>query len=140
MTRVATTLMVDVLVTVDMTHVVVIGRAKPPFMSTVVLPGGHVEESDDSLSHAAARELREETGITVDPSELRLLCILDKRGRDPRYERAVSVVYSIDLPRAYVSTHMRAGSDAKSIIVKSLSRLNKEDMGFDHFDAIRCVR
>jgi 8-oxo-dGTP pyrophosphatase MutT (NUDIX family) len=44
------------------------------FPSVWVLPGGHVEKGE-SLQEAGARELLEETGISVDPSAMRTLLL-----------------------------------------------------------------
>jgi 8-oxo-dGTP pyrophosphatase MutT (NUDIX family) len=38
-----------------------------------LLPGGHIEDEDPSLPHAAAREVVEETGVRVDAGEARLV-------------------------------------------------------------------
>ncbi len=46
-------------------------RAGPPAAGRWVLPGGFME-SRETLEEAAARETREETGVRLDPRELRL--------------------------------------------------------------------
>lgn len=51
----------------------VVRRAAGRETGTWALPGGHLEPGDDSPAAAAARELAEETGLRVDPADLRLL-------------------------------------------------------------------
>lgn len=41
-------------------------------------PSGHVDEGEDALS-AASRELREETGLVVEPSAWRFVCAMHRR-------------------------------------------------------------
>jgi ADP-ribose pyrophosphatase YjhB (NUDIX family) len=49
-------------------------RASPPAAGRWVLPGGFMESSE-TLEEAAARETREETGVRLDPHELRLYAV-----------------------------------------------------------------
>lgn len=49
-----------------------------------LLPGGHVEESDSSLSGAAAREALEETGVEIDPAVQPVLVGIDVHGIPPK--------------------------------------------------------
>ncbi len=48
----------------------VIRRAIPPAVGELALPGGYIDASE-TWQQAVARELREETGIRVDASEIR---------------------------------------------------------------------
>lgn len=49
-----------------------------------LLPGGHVELSDASLSTAAAREAVEETNVQLDPSFTPILAGIDVHGIPPK--------------------------------------------------------
>lgn len=129
------TVMVDGLVTIAGTKAVFIQRAKPPFMEKLVMPGGHVESEDESLTSACARELEEEIGLVVSPESLRLLTVLDTKGRDPR-KPTLSVVFTIDLSSEDLLASCVAGSDAKKIVIRDLASLNSEEVGFDHFKAV----
>jgi ADP-ribose pyrophosphatase YjhB (NUDIX family) len=46
-------------------------RAEPPAAGSWTLPGGFME-SHETLAEAAARETREETGVSLDPRDLRM--------------------------------------------------------------------
>ena len=127
-------LMVDIAVTVERSAVLLIARAKPPFMDRLVLPGGHVEADDSSFAQAAARELAEEVGIVIVPAELHWLMRLDTPGRDPRYDTA-SVVYHVDVSAA-VAAQAAAGSDARALAFYPINELQPEQLGFDHWLAI----
>ena len=63
--------------------VLLITRKDEPFKGCWALPGGFVNENE-SLDRAAARELHEETGLTVHPSKLEQLGAFGDPGRDPR--------------------------------------------------------
>jgi ADP-ribose pyrophosphatase YjhB (NUDIX family) len=116
-----------------------IRRAKPPFMDKLVLPGGHVEASDASLAAAAAREILEEVGLTIAPVELRPLMTLAAPGRDPRPGRRFSTVFTVDLPASAVAA-CRPDSDAREIVLRDLSSLTPEEIGFDHFLVVTALR
>lgn len=53
------------------TGLVVITRTIPPHKGGIALPGGYVDRAED-WRHAVVRELREETGIPADETDVRL--------------------------------------------------------------------
>ncbi|MGW1817954.1 NUDIX domain-containing protein [Streptomyces sp. NPDC002125] len=53
------------------TGLVVITRTIPPHQGGIALPGGYVDRAED-WRHAVVRELREETGIPADETDVRL--------------------------------------------------------------------
>jgi len=100
------------------------------------LPGGRVEEIDQTLSHAAQRELHEETSITIDAKDLIQIGAYGDRGRDPRPGRTVSVAFVALSPEFGLPF---AGSDAERAqfvdVVEILSPPNR--LEFDHGQIIR---
>src|ERR1700754_2161507 len=70
-------------------EVLLIKRAREPFKGTWALPGGFVDQ-DESLERAAARELKEETGL--EGIRLEQLGAFGDPGRDPR-GHTVSVAF-----------------------------------------------
>lgn len=133
-----------VILTVDVALVagdelLLIRRAIPPFQDRLVLPGGHVDDTDAGLAAAAARELAEETGVALRPDELEFLCLLDDPDRDPRPGRRMSVAFAATIPdRSAVNA--AAGSDARELVWRRLGTLRPEEIGFDHWLAIVLVR
>ncbi|MFJ6534433.1 NUDIX hydrolase [Microbacterium sp. NPDC091662] len=55
-----------------------------------VQPGGHVEDGDDSVMSGALRELREETGVAIDPTDAPLAYDLDHHGLSSRFGSCAS--------------------------------------------------
>ncbi len=129
-------LTVDIVV-VCKNKIVLIRRSKPPFMDRLVLPGGHVEESDANLRAACCREVAEEIGLEIAPEQLELLTVLDAADRDPRPERRISIVFMVKLTELPLLT---AGSDALKVEVVELDSLTQKMVGFDHFLAILAAK
>ena len=68
-------------------RVLVVRRARPPAQGLFTLPGGGVE-AGETLKQAVVRELREETGLIVEPIDLaghREVIMRDAEGRVARH-------------------------------------------------------
>ncbi|MGW5679047.1 NUDIX domain-containing protein [Streptomyces sp. NPDC003860] len=110
-------------------HVLLIERGWDPHAGRWALPGGHVDAGETSLA-AAARELEEETGITVPVPDLQQVGAFDAPGRDPR-GRYVTVAYTATLPAPVQPT---AGDDAAAARWWPLDGL--PDLAFDHAEIV----
>jgi 8-oxo-dGTP diphosphatase len=104
-------------------------RKLTPFQHSWALPGGFVR-IDETLDHAARRELEEEAGVTdVYLEQLFTFGALD---RDPR-ERVVTVAY---FALAKLSDHrIRAATDAMGVGWFGLDDLPK--LAFDHAEIVQ---
>ncbi|MFE3825235.1 NUDIX domain-containing protein [Streptomyces sp. NPDC059092] len=113
-------------------RVLLIERGWAPFEGYWALPGGHVDAGETSLT-AAARELAEETGITVPTTALRQVATFDTPGRDPR-GRYVTVAYAATLPE---TVPPMAGDDATAARWWPLDAL--PNLAFDHADILNAA-
>lgn len=104
--------------------VLLIRRGGEPFKSCWALPGGFVE-IDESLEKAAARELKEEAGVTK--VYLEQLYTFGDPKRDPR-GRVISVSYFALVDAE--SQRIRAASDAAEAEWHSV--FNPPKLAFDH--------
>jgi ADP-ribose pyrophosphatase YjhB (NUDIX family) len=93
-------------VVVDGDRVLLIKRALEPDAGEWGLPAGFLE-LDESPAEAAARELREETGLSVSPADLDLLDTVTSVGVSGRH--VVSLGYVV--PRHEVQGRVTAGEE-----------------------------
>lgn len=104
-------------------EVLLIKRAREPFKGRWAFPGGFVDK-DESLEHAASRELLEETGLSV--VNLEQIGAFGDPGRDPR-GHTVSIVFCAVLDDCL---HASAGDDAADAAWHSA--LGPPKLAFDH--------
>ena len=102
-----------------------IRRKNPPFKGHWALPGGFVDENE-SLEHAAARELREETGVRQ--TALAQLGAFGDPGRDPR-GHTVSVAFYAVVPSPKRAVAADDAAEARWVAISDLAR---SDVAFDH--------
>lgn len=125
----------------DSLELLLVRRKHDPFAGSWALPGGFVDE-DESLEHAAARELHEETGLDDVPMEQ--LGAFGDPGRDPR-GHTVTAVYLAVVPRE--TSRVCAGDDAAEaewVAVDALHLDERESpspgktcLAFDHARVVR---
>ena len=117
-----------------------IERGKDPYKDYMAIPGGHMDEEDESVEECAIRETMEETGVLISNDQLNLVGVFSKKDRDPR-GRYIGVVYyawiTLDELRG-----AEAADDASSIGIINLHSLvdeinkGKQFLAFDHDEAV----
>jgi len=104
-------------------EVLLIKRGGEPFKGRWAFPGGFVDE-DESLEHAASRELLEETGLSG--VKLEQIGAFGDPGRDPR-GHTVSIIFS-----ALVDGRLNARAADDAAEAKWHSALGPPRLAFDH--------
>ena len=127
-------------------ELLLIKRGGHPFLGKWAIPGGFVN-IDESIDVAAARELKEETGLT--DIYLEQLYTFGEVDRDPRM-RVISVTYLALVPKS--SLHIVAGDDATEAELFEIDQqkdgitlctdqgkksLKETELAFDHAKLIR---
>ena len=107
----------------DVYHVLLVQRRIEPFKGKWALPGGFVN-MDELLETACRRELKEETGLTIE--RMMQFKTFDEIERDPRH-RTISVVYSAELAE---KSAVQGYDDAAGAEWFSIDNL--PELGFDH--------
>lgn len=118
-------------VVLDGRTVLLVQRDRPPGVGTWGLPGGHVEKGEPPRE-AAARELREETSLSVVPDALRLVSTDALRSRDGRHLVAVGFATTVDRCRGVPS----AGSDARALAFADAAAVARDDADRELFDDV----
>ena len=110
----------------DGLKVLLVQRDLPPFKDRWALPGGFVR-MEESVDDAARRELREETGLTLNDLYLEQLYTFGDTDRDPR-GRVVSVAYYALVNLA--DHRVQAATDARDAAWFGAS--DTPSLAFDH--------
>ncbi len=113
-------------------EVLLITRRYPPFENMFALPGGIVEATE-TVEQAAARELCEETGVTVLPQHLTRVGVYSLPERDPR-GRVISIGFKHHVSRW---PKVVAGDDAKAAFWARPFEVINRPMAFDHAQILR---
>jgi 8-oxo-dGTP diphosphatase len=107
-------------------HVLLVRRHADPYAGAWALPGGF-KRPDETLDEAAARELREETGV-VAPKHLAQFGSYGDPGRDPR-TNVVTIAYLAVTPDVGA---ILAGSDADEAQLWPVAEAIGMPLAFDH--------
>ena len=110
-------------------QILLIKRRHNPYKDCWALPGGFIE-MDEELEDAAARELKEEAGISG--IKLEQLKTFGTVGRDPRGRQISVVFFGISKGKETI----KAGDDAAEAKWFSVKELPRK-IGFDHREIIQ---
>jgi ADP-ribose pyrophosphatase YjhB (NUDIX family) len=100
-------------------HVLLIRRGRPPRQGQWSLPGG-LQRSGETVFEAGVREVREETGLTVEP--VALIDVVDSITRDER-GRAQYHYTLVDILAEWRAGDAVAGDDAAAVAWTTLDDL-----------------
>lgn len=112
-------------------HILLIKRKNDPFKDCWALPGGFVN-IDEAIRDAAARELQEETSITIEPAKLRSIGSFTNPNRDPR-GRTISFAFTTSICQSWMN-QVKAQDDAADF--QWFPILQLPQLAFDHLDII----
>lgn len=112
-------------------HILLVKRKNEPFKDKFALPGGFLDEGDDTLEDCAKRELFEETGIAINIENQNLLTVRSDKNRDPR-ERVISNVFMIDYICHLDMFTPTPNDDAVEAKWIPLKEINSSMLAFDH--------
>ena len=104
-------------------RILLIRRGNHPFLGKWALPGGF-SEAGECIEDTAARELMEETCISMPSQELTLVGIYSKPGRDAADDAADAGWFTI------------IRDTAGWMFKKDEIELSRNDLAFDHYDII----
>lgn len=110
-------------------RVVMIKRATQPQQGWWALPGGYLDW-DETIFEAGAREVKEETGITVAAKELQLIGVFSSPNRDPDGRQNVDCSVWVQVADE-VLEEMRAQEESSTVELVELSNL-PDEIAFDH--------
>lgn len=104
-------------------RVLLIQRANEPYKGKWAFPGGFMN-MDETTEETARRELKEETGLTVD--DISQIGTFDRVDRDPR-GRVITVAYFVVIDGI---REVKGGDDAA--VARWFSIGNLPELAFDH--------
>lgn len=118
----------------NQTKILLINRGAHPYVNHLALPGGFYQNTDITVEYAAARELLEETSVSVNITEENLVKILSAKTRDPR-GWIISAAYKVIVNETDIKP--MANTDAINADWYDIKSLEKEKLAFDHYDIIQ---
>ncbi|AXV40245.1 NUDIX hydrolase [Methanobacterium sp. BAmetb5] len=122
-------LTVDAVVTTADHKIIFIKRKNPPYKGSWALPGGFVEYGE-TVEDAVVREVKEETGVTININEL--LGVYSDPERDPR-GHTITVCYLA----TEVEGKLEADTDASEVSCFTVQEAMGMQLAFDHNEILK---
>jgi len=114
---------VDALIIVNKNKLILIKRLKEPFKNFWALPGGFVEYGE-TVEQAIVREVKEETGLIIEPTSL--IGVYSDPRRDPR-GHVISIAFLVKVKGGRILP----STNAKEVQIFDLEKLPSK-LAFDH--------
>lgn len=112
-----------------------IKRLDHPYVNSLALVGGFYRPDDETVEHAAVRELQEEANICLDVSRLKFNKTSSTKGRDPRgWIISLSYVCCVNKDE---EKNALSGSDAGAVEWVSVEDIDNLDLAFDHKEIVK---
>ncbi|MGC8934836.1 MAG: nucleotide sugar dehydrogenase [Thermoproteota archaeon] len=105
-------------------RILLVKRKSEPFKGFWSLPGGFVEYGE-TVEEAVKREVKEETGLTVEPEKL--IGVYSERNRHPG-RHVVAVCYSTKIKEGKISLNLEENEEVKFFSFNELPK----NLAFDH--------
>lgn len=131
-------------VTTDKIQILLVQRVANPYRNHWALPGGFIEPNETTYD-AVKREVKEETGLSIDEQRIQLLPLVSTPNRDPRMWVMTNPNIILFTPEDDLK--LKAGDDAlkakffdiemdkdDSVVIDGLKQ---SDLAFDHYDIIK---
>ncbi len=118
----------------EQTKILLVTRGSHPYVNYLALPGGFYQNTDDTIEYAAARELLEETSVSLNITEENLVKITSSKDRDPR-GWVISAAYKVIVNDTEIKP--LANTDAINADWYDIDSLDKDKLAFDHYEIIR---
>lgn len=121
------------------TRTLVILRKHAPYKGQRAFPGGFLDIGDETVEHAALRELIEEVTLRFGQRQFMLVDVRSEPNRDPR-GHVVDHGYLVVVPpeeTASTIAQIKAADDADGYEVLPVAELLATGMAFDHIDLLR---
>lgn len=111
------------------------GTPDPEFVGKYCLPCGYLD-FDETIKEAGQRELKEETGINIDPTWMTLVYINDDPKSDKRqnitFRYQVSAQTSVDELKKQLTTKYAEPDEVESVQFIPLKDIDKYEWAFNH--------
>jgi 8-oxo-dGTP diphosphatase len=122
-------LTVDAVITAEDDKIIFIRRKNPPYQGSWALPGGFVEYGE-TVEEAVLREVKEETGISIEIQEL--LGVYSHLERDPRGHMITVCFLALK-----TEGDLKADTDAAEVSSFTVHEALEMDLAFDHHEILK---
>lgn len=116
------------------------GTPDTEYIGTYCMPCGYLDY-DETLKHAAIRELKEETGLEAQEFQLELMAINDDPTKDKRqnvtFRYRINAIKSVELLSKELTSLYSEEKEVSDIVFINLKYVDKYKWAFNHDELIK---